>query len=112
MKLNSKQKKRFKKKIENKIQYIYREGKPTFLSMMSFESGLSEEDHAKFVMKYIKTILLCEFNEMNLEYGMPINLHIQWNAEKRNFFFSVELEEEEEVILDEVSHSRIQYQNN
>ena len=112
MKLNSKQKKRFKKKIENKIQYIYREGKPTFLSMMSFDSGLNDHDHVKFVTAYINTILVGAVNEMNLEYGIPMKLCIQWNGEKRNFFFSVKLEEEEQVILPEFPHSRIQYQNN
>jgi hypothetical protein len=79
---------------------------------MSFESGLNREDHTKFVGNYINAILIGAFSEMNFEHGTPFKLQIQWNGEKRNFFFSVELEEEEQIILDEIPHSRIQYENN
>jgi hypothetical protein len=114
MKLNTRKIKKLRRKIENKVHNIYKEGKPTFLSMMNFESGLSEEDHTIFVSNYIARIMLGALAEIRCETPIPFDLYITWDGEKQTHFFKVE-QKEESIFMDDLScMERVQphYQNN
>jgi hypothetical protein len=88
MKLNTRKIKKLRRKIENKVHNIYKEGKPTFLSMMNFESGLSEEDHTIFVSNYIARIMLGALAEIRCETPIPFDLYITWDGEKQTPSFT------------------------
>jgi hypothetical protein len=115
MKLNTRKRKKLIKKIENKIHYIYKSGKATFQSMMNFNSGLSDEDHQKFVYSYIGNIFMSYFGNRQSEYPIAADLYITWIEEKQTHVFKVKEKTEESIFMDDLSCMEgIQphYQNN